>query len=59
MNYSNLDLNTLKTLLEREIELYNERNPQDKIEIYEVRNALNSMFSKEEVLSFIEELKSR
>ncbi len=59
MNYSNLDLNTLKALLEGEIELYNERNSLNQIEIYEVRNALNSMFSKEEVLSFIEELKSR
>lgn len=59
MDYSKLDLNTLKALLERELELYNERNPLNQIEIYEARNALNSMFSKEEVLSFIEELKSR
>lgn len=46
-------------ILEREIELYNERNVHDQIEIYEVRNAMNNIYSKEELKAFIEELKSK
>lgn len=53
------NLETLKAILEREIELYNERNPFDQIEIYSVRNAMNSIDSEEELKAFIEELKSR
>lgn len=54
-----MNLETTKALLEREIELYNERNPHDQIDIYEVRNALNSIYDKKELESFIKELKSK
>jgi hypothetical protein len=57
--YNKFDLETLKVILEREIELYNERNVHDQIEIYEVRNAMNTINSKEELKAFIEELKSK
>ena len=57
--YNKFDLETLKVILEREIELYNERNVNDQIEIYEVRNAMNNINSKEELKAFIKELKSK
>lgn len=57
--YNKFDLETLKVILEREIELYNERNVHDQIEIYEVRNSMNNIYSKEELKAFIEELKSK